>query len=255
MGFALDGFEGDQRVFVSGLEGEERGDVAALGSFENECRAFDVFEPAVRGAELAFLRVFQIERENVGAIAGDVFDRAECEDGAEAVFGCGCDEEREGAAGAVSAEVDALGIHVVERSEVFGGGEDVVDFAVEGFEVAGVGVSATERRIHHHDAVIAKAGGGLVVARGARCPRDVADAVAETSDEPHYRGVFLAVAGIGADVGGVLAERRGVGDEFESGGGGRFFRRFADTLFAKEFGGEALAGFEDGRGGEDRRCE
>lgn len=90
----------------------------------------------------------------------------------------------------------------------------------------------------------------MVVGRRTRRPCDAADAVAETADEPDDRGVFLAVAGIGADVGGVLAERRGVGDEFESGGGGRFFGGFADALFAEEFGGEALAGFEEGRDGE-----
>lgn len=89
-------------------------DVSSLRAFEDEGRALDVFEPALRGAELAFFRVFQIEGENVRAVAGDVFDGAEGEDGAEAIFRSGCDEERECAAGAVAAEVDALGVHVVE---------------------------------------------------------------------------------------------------------------------------------------------
>lgn len=69
MGFVLDGFEGDQRVFVSGLEGEERGDVASLRAFENEGRAFDVFEPAVWGAELAFFGVAEVVGQDVGEMS------------------------------------------------------------------------------------------------------------------------------------------------------------------------------------------
>ncbi len=69
VGFAMDGFECDQRVFVSGLEGEERGDVAAFGAFENEGRALDVFEPALRGAELAIFGVAEVVGQDVGEMS------------------------------------------------------------------------------------------------------------------------------------------------------------------------------------------
>jgi hypothetical protein len=172
-------------------------------------------------------------------VAG-VGDGAKGDDGLEGEV-AGGGEEGEGAAGGVAAEVDAFGVDGVLAGEEAGGGEDVVDFAVEGFLLAGVAAGAAEPGVHHDHVVFAVGLGRLVIRGIDVLPGIGVDAAGwkAAGDPEDGRVLMTFVIGL-AEPGRHFSKGTGVFDFFEEGGLGDLDGVFVAGL-GREPGRVALA--------------
>src|SRR5262245_19100027 len=176
----------------------------AVVSFNYEGWCAYITQIVDRAAQSIFLFVVRVVRRILDTIVRNLADRSKAENGPKTVDHLGSKQNKQSAR-AVATEINAIGVDVRLRREIIQRSQEVINFAIEQFNRAGIPIASANGRIHRHDTSLAKGRSRLIIIGRSFPPRCGADAIAETSEFPDYRRPLFAVARIRRNASGKIS--------------------------------------------------